>query len=110
MQQVLSDLNDGVEIKYRLDGKLFRLSGTRLAMSVRICDLRFADDVMTGCLSSDALQSFIDRFTRVACSWGLSVSTDKTKAMIYPSTLAATQLKQFHLFSIWAVFCPLVLL
>ena len=86
MHQVLSDLNDGVEIKYRLDGKLFRRSGTRLPMSVRICDLRFADDVMTGCLSSDALQSFIDRFTRVACSWGLSVSTDKTKAMIQPYT------------------------
>ena len=86
MHQVLSDLNDGVEIKYRLDGKLFRRSGTRLPMSVRICDLCFADDVMTGCLSSDALQSFIDRFTRVACSWGLSVSTDKTKAMIQPYT------------------------
>ena len=89
MHQVLSHLNDGVEIKYRLDGKLFRRSGTRFPMSVRICDLRFADDVMTGCLSSDALQSFncfIDRFTRVACSWGLSVSTDKTKAMIQPYT------------------------
>ena len=68
MHQVLSDLNDGVEFKYRLDGKLFRRSGTRLPMSVHICDLRFADDVMTGCLSSDALQSFIDRFFHVACS------------------------------------------
>ena len=27
MHQVLSDFNDGVEIKYRLDGKLFRRSG-----------------------------------------------------------------------------------
>ena len=40
--------------------------------------------IHTGCLSSDALQSFIDRFTHVACSWGLSVSTDKTKVMIQP--------------------------
>ena len=66
--------------------ELFRQSGTKLPMSVRICDLPFTDDVMTGCLSSDAHQSFIDRFTHVACSWGLSVSTDKTKAMIQPYT------------------------
>eukprot|EP00731_Ephydatia_muelleri_P010011 Em0005g597a len=41
MHQVLSEFNDGVEIKYRLDG----------------------------CLDSAALQRFIDRFTHVARSW-----------------------------------------
>ncbi|KAL5473717.1 hypothetical protein EMCRGX_G028250 [Ephydatia muelleri] len=86
MHQVLSEFNDGVEIKYRLDGKLFRRSGTKLPMSVRICDLRFADDVMTGCLDSAALQRFIDRFTHVARSWGLSVSTDKTKVITQSAT------------------------
>ena len=86
MHQVLSEFNDGVEIKYRLDGKLFRRSGTKLPMSVRICDLRFADDVMTGCLDSAALQRFIDRFTHVARSWGLSVSTDKTTVITQSAT------------------------
>ncbi|KAL5503677.1 hypothetical protein EMCRGX_G010665 [Ephydatia muelleri] len=70
----------------KLDGKLFRRSGTKLPMSVRICDLRFADDVMTGCLDSAALQRFIDRFTHVARSWGLSVSTDKTKVITQSAT------------------------
>ena len=86
MHQVLNEFNDGVEIKYRLDGKLYRRSGTKLPMSVRICDLRFADDVMTGCLDSAALQRFIDRFTHVARSWGLSVSTDKTKVITQSAT------------------------
>ena len=93
-----------------LDG----LAGTRLPMSVRICDLRFADDVMTGCLSSDALQSFIDRrFSHVACSWGLSVGTDKTKVMTQPYScslpfnICGNTIETVSSFQ--SAFCPLML-
>ena len=66
MQDVLKDFDDGVQVSYKMDGKLFRRSGTRLPMSVSICDLRFADDVMASCHDGVSLQDFINRFSTAA--------------------------------------------
>ena len=65
-----------------MDGKIFRWSVVRLPMSVSICDLRFADDVMASCHDDVSLQDFINCISTVVQDWGLSVSTDKMKVMI----------------------------
>lgn len=98
MQDALDGFNEGFQVKYKLDGKLFRRSGTKLPMSVNICDLRFADDVMASCHNDDALQAFINRFTHAAQSWGLSVSTEKTKVMVQlPPNISATSTNLFYI-------------
>ena len=71
MQDALMEFDDGVQVSYKMDGKLFRRSGTRLPMSVSICDLRFADDVVASCHDGDSLQDFINRFSTAAQDWGL---------------------------------------
>ena len=53
---------DGVEVRYKLDGKLFRRHGTKLPTSTMLCDLRFADDVMASSHTSEGLQEFITSF------------------------------------------------
>ena len=70
MQDALKEFDDGVQVRYKMDGKLFRRSGTRLPMSVSICDLRFADDVMASCHNGVSLQDFINRFSTAAQDWG----------------------------------------
>ena len=85
MQDVLKDFDDGVQVSYKMDGKLFRRSGTRLPMSFSICDLRFADVIMASCHDDVSLQDIINRFSTAAQEWGLCVGTDKTKVMIQSS-------------------------
>ena len=82
MHDVLAGFQDGVEVRYKLDGKLFRRHGTKLPTSTMLCDLRFADDVMASSHTSEGLQEFITRFSNAARSWGLCVSTDKTKVLV----------------------------
>ena len=81
MRDVLAGFQDGVEVRYKLDGKLFRRYGTKLPTSTMLCDLRFADDVMASSHTSEGLQEFITRFSNAAQSWGLCVSIDKTKVL-----------------------------
>ena len=98
MQDALDGFNDGFQVKYKLDGKRFWRSGTKLPMSVNICDLRFADDVMASCHNDDALQAFINHFTHAAQSWGLSVSTEKTKVMVQlPPNISASSTNLFYI-------------
>ena len=98
MQDALDGFNDGFQVKYKLDGKPFWHSGTKLPMSVNICDLRFADDVMTSCHNDAALQAFINCFTHAAQSWGLNVSTEKTKVMVQiPLYISANSTNQFYI-------------
>ena len=98
MQDALMEFDDGVQVSYKMDGKLFRRSGTRLPMSVSICDLRFADDVMASCHDGDSLQDFINRFSTAAQDWGLCVSTDKTKVMIQSTSSHPTnESSVFHI-------------
>ena len=97
----LDGFNDGFQEKYKLDGKLFRRSGTKLPMSVNICDLRFADDAMASCHNDAALQAFINRFTHAAQSWG-SMSAQKRQKLwfrylhIYQQVLPTNSILKIH--------------
>ena len=98
MLDALKEFDDGVQVRYKMDGKLFRRSGTRLPMSVSICDLRFADDVIASCHDGVSLQDFINRFSTAAQDWGLCVSTDKTKVMIQSTSSHPTnESSVFHI-------------
>lgn len=64
----------GIEIRYKLDEKLFRHSGARLPMYV-ISDLLMMS--WQAAMMMSWLLVFIDCFTAAAQPWGLCVSTDK---------------------------------
>ena len=67
-------------------------------MSVSICDLRFADDVMASCHDGVSLQDFINPFSTAAQDWVLCVSTDKTKVMIQSTSSHPTnESSVFHI-------------
>ena len=78
------------QLNYKIDGKLFRRSGCKLPLKMTITELRFADDLMATCHSQSLLQDFINRFTKAAKTWGLEVSTTKSKVMIQQSGLPST--------------------
>ena len=61
-----------------------------VCMKMTITELRFADDLMATCHSQSLLQDFINRFTKAAKTWGLEVSTTKSKVMIQQSGSPST--------------------
>ena len=94
MHDVLAGFQDGVEVRYKRDGKLFRRHGTKLPTSTMLCDLRFADDVMASSHTSEGLQEFITRFSNAA----LCASTDKTKVLVQnTSDLPSSSSPIFHI-------------
>ena len=94
MHDVLAGFQDGVEVRYKRDGKLFRRHGTKLPTSTMLCDLRFADDVMASSHTSEGLQEFITRFSNAA----LCASTDKTKVLVQnTSDLPSPSSPIFHI-------------
>ena len=92
----LSGYEGDVQLNYKIDGKLFRRSGCKLPLKMTITELRFADDLMATCHSQLLLQDFINRFTKAAKTWGLEVSTTKSKVMIQQSGLPSTPASFFY--------------
>ena len=98
MQDALDGFNDGFQVKYKLDGKLFRRSGTKLPMSVNICDLRFADDVMASCHNDDVLQAFISRFAHAGSVLGSQCKHRQDKVMVQlPTNISASSTNLFYI-------------
>ena len=73
-------LPHGVELDYRLDGRLFNLS--RLTA---VIDLQYADDCAILAHSAEELQSSLDPLTEAYQSLGLSINIRKTKVIHQPT-------------------------
>ena len=66
-----------------------RTAKSRLS-EIRVTETQFADDVATYCQTREALELVTSEFVRTASEWGLTVSTQKTKALVVGGHLAAT--------------------
>ena len=71
----------GLNLRYKLDGRLhFRRS--RRDLLLWLTDCQFADDSALVASTRGAAQLALDTFSAVASSFGLTVSTSKTKFMV----------------------------
>jgi len=81
------DLNGGVYIRTRTDGKLFNLARLRAKTKTRemcIRELLYADD--SALVSNDPaeMQNIVDRFSSAADMFGLKINISKTEVLYQP--------------------------
>ena len=78
----------GIELKYRMDGKLLNLQRLRARTKVSYCfitELQYADDNAICATSELALQQIMDAFARAYSRLGLDINTRKTKVLFQPA-------------------------
>ena len=78
----------GVELDYRLDGRLFNLSHLKAkkeVMKLAVIDRQYADDCVILVHSAEELQTSLDLFTEAYQNLRLSINIRKTK-VIHPPT------------------------
>ncbi|XP_071508585.1 uncharacterized protein [Diadema antillarum] len=79
---------DGINIRYRSDGKLFNLRRLKVITKVKetvIRDFSFADDCALNANGEDEMQLQMDRFSSDCDNFGLTISTKKTEVMFQPA-------------------------
>ena len=83
-----SDGDIGIDIRYRIDGKLFNLRRLQAKTKVKshtIRDLLFADDCALNAGLEADLQNIVDRFSEACSNFGLTINTEKTEIMYQPA-------------------------
>ena len=81
-------LPHGVELDYRLDGRLFnlgRLMAKTIVMKIAVIDLQYADDCAILDHSAKELQTSLDHFTEAYQSLGLFINITQTKVTHQPT-------------------------
>ncbi|XP_070000282.1 uncharacterized protein [Penaeus vannamei] len=79
--------NSGVEIKYRLDGGIFKLarhSSQRNTNTMNVSELQYADDNAAVAHTQAELQESVDNFHAAYTCFGLTVNKVKTKILAQP--------------------------
>ena len=82
-------LPHGVELDYRLYGKLFNLSRLKAktkVMKTAVIDLQYGDDCAFLSHSAEKLQTSLDLFTEAYQSLGLSINVRKAKVIHQPTS------------------------
>ena len=80
--------DEGIELRYRTDGKLFnprRLNATTKVHVKKIKDLLFADDCVLNTNTEESMQQTMDEFSTLCDNFGLTISTKKTEVMYQPA-------------------------
>ncbi|XP_062841273.1 uncharacterized protein LOC134300780 [Trichomycterus rosablanca] len=88
LNQALGDIEDGVYIRYRLDGSLFdlrRLSAKTKTVEKLILEALFADDCALMAHTESALQLIVNKFAEASHLFGLTISLGKTEVLFQPS-------------------------
>lgn len=81
------ELNDGIYIRTRSDGKLFNLARLRAKTKTRemcIRELLYADDSALVSNNHAEMQHIVDRFTQAADMFGLRINVTKTELLYQP--------------------------
>jgi hypothetical protein len=88
---LLSSLNvdpqDGVQLRFRLDGNLFnlrRLQAPTKVTVIQLLDLQYADDCALVAHSPESLQRVLNVFSEAYSSVGLRINANKTKILAQP--------------------------
>ena len=91
LNHAVRDIEDGVFIKYRLDGSLFdlrRLNAKTKTIVKMILEALFADDCALMAHTESALQRIVDKFAEASRLFGLTISLGKTEVLFQPSPLS----------------------
>ena len=87
LNHAVCGLENGVYLKYRLDGSLFdlrRLNAKSKTLERLILEALFADDCAL-CTSEPDLQTIVNRFAEAARLFGLTISLNKTEVLHQPA-------------------------
>jgi hypothetical protein len=87
LQQTTDTLPEGINITYRMDGKLFNLSRLKARTKISqtsVIELQYADDSMICAQSEQELQRIVNVFVSAFTKMGLEVNIGKTKVMYQP--------------------------
>jgi exonuclease III len=82
------NVKSGLEINYRIDGKLFnprRLQAKTKVSTYKISDLLFADDCALCAGTESDLQKCLDRFSLACSNFGFTINVGKTEIMHQPA-------------------------
>ena len=82
------DIDNGVYITTRSDGKLFNLARLKARTKTRrelLTELLFADDTALIAHDQEQMQSMVDIFAGTARRIGLEINTQKTEVLYQPS-------------------------
>lgn len=85
---IRDDLPPGIEISYRMDGKLFnlaRLQSKTKTTSKSLLEFQYADDNCVAALREDHLQQILNAFHLAYTKLGLSINIKKTQIVYQPS-------------------------
>jgi exonuclease III len=88
LDDVVRDLDFGVNIRFRSSGKLFNLSRLRSSSKVLealIQELLYADDCALEAHSQQEMQRIVDKFADSAKNYGLTINIQKTEVMYQPA-------------------------
>ncbi|PFX25261.1 Transposon TX1 uncharacterized 149 kDa protein [Stylophora pistillata] len=90
LSQAVKDIEDGVYIRYRLDGCLFdlrRLNAKTKTIEKLILEALFAYDCALMAHTESTLQLTVDKFAEASRLFGLTISLGKTEVLFQPSPL-----------------------
>ena len=79
---------DGIEIHYRMDGRLFNVQKFQAKTKIkrdRVRDLLFADDCALNASTEVGMQESMDKFSEACTAFGLTISTKKTEVLYQPA-------------------------
>lgn len=91
LSHAVRDIEDGVFLKYRLDGSLFdlrRLNAKTKTIERIILEALFADDCALMAHTEAALQLIVDKFAEASRLFGLTISLGKTEVLYQPTPLS----------------------
>ncbi|KAL8611913.1 hypothetical protein ACOMHN_061994 [Nucella lapillus] len=90
LSHAVRDIEDGVYIRYRLDGSLFdlhRLRAKTKMIEKLILEALFDDDCALTAHTESALQLIVNKFAEESRLFGLTISLGKTEVLFQPSPL-----------------------
>ena len=88
LSEAFRDADDGITIRYRMDGKLLNLRRLQAKSKVKestVRDLLFADDCALNASSEPDMQQSMNKFSSACDSFSLTISTKKTEVMFQPA-------------------------
>ena len=91
---------EGIYLHTRSDGRLFNLARLRSKRKTReavIRDMLFADDAAIATHTEAELQSLMDRFSKAAGDFGLTISLNKTNVMVQEAGPPNITIKDYKL-------------
>ena len=91
LYHAIRELEQGVYLRYQLDGSLFdlrRLTAKIKTVKKTVLEALFADDCAIMAHRESDLQIIVNKFAEASCLFGLTISLGKTKVLFQPAPAA----------------------